>query len=267
SVLFCIECPKSSTENAFSFGMRVLPMCSKNVMILCVCCVAVVMSCGYGRCSNFKDEAEFAYSDTAGNSDVIVFSARNSMEYAFSQRLEGVWKAAGRYGKSGGEKNVERYSSEQRINYLFAGKVYTSVITKWLTDEFAGIHRQYYIGPALGYRFIDGPAHFLSTEAGANYTVVDYVDHSVERFIEGRASAEYEYVIMPKTRFKSSIEFFYNFEEGDAFNINSEVSLVNSLDEYLAIKTIIEIEYNNKPVPSTLKKTDTVLSVALVFTY
>ncbi|MBN2297867.1 MAG: DUF481 domain-containing protein [Deltaproteobacteria bacterium] len=224
-------------------------------------------NCGYSRSSDFSDEAELCYSDTAGNTDVVVFSAKNSMEYAFTQNIEGIWKAAGRYGKSGEEKNAERYSTELRINYLFAGKVYSSVITKWMTDEFAGIDWQYYIGPAFGYRFIEGPAHFLSAEAGVNYTVLDYTDHSTERTIEGRAFAEYEYVIMPKTRFKSSLEFFYNFEESKAFNLNSEISLVNSLDEYFAIKTSLEIEYENKPVDSTLKKTDSILSLAIVFAY
>lgn len=237
------------------------------ISAMLVCCMLCVLSCGYAQGKNFSDETELAYLDTAGNTDVVVFSAKNSMQYAFSEYVEGVWKVSGRYGKSSGVKNVERYSSELRINYLFADKLYSSVISKWATDEFAGIHWQYYIGPALGYHFIEGPAHFLSMEAGINYTVVDYTDHAVDRSFEGRAFTGYEYVITQMTKLKSSIEFFYNFEESKAFNINSEISLVNTLDEYFGVKTSLEVEYNNKPIPSTLKKTDTVLSFAIVFTY
>ena len=130
-----------------------LSMCNKNVMIICAGCVIGVLTCGYARGSNFSDEAELAYVDSAGNTEVVIFSAKNTMKYAFSQSLDGRWKASGRYGKSGGEKNVERYKTELRMNYLFARKVYSSVITKWLTDEFAGIDWRYHIGPAIVFNY------------------------------------------------------------------------------------------------------------------
>lgn len=242
-------------------------MCDKSGMILSVCFMAGLFLCDYGRCSDFGDEAEFSYSDTAGNTDVVVFCAKNTMKYAFWENLEGVWEATGRYGKSAGERNVERYSTELRMNYLFAGKLYSSIITKWLTDEFTGIHWRYYTGPALGYSFMKGPVHFFSTEAGVNYTVVDYTDHSSEKSFEARIFAGYEYQVAEKARFKSSFEFFYNFEESDEFLVNSEISLVHALYEYLGIKTGFEIEYVNKPVPATLRKTDSVLSLSIVLTY
>jgi putative salt-induced outer membrane protein YdiY len=237
------------------------------ISAMLVVCMVCVLSCGHAQGKNLSDETELAYLDTAGNTDVVVFSAKNTIQYAFSQYVEGVWKVSGRYGKSSGVKNVERYNTELRINYLFAEKLYSSIISKWATDEFAGIDWQYYIGPALGYHLIEGPAHFLSIEAGVNYTVVDYTDDTVDRSFEGRAFTGYEYLITQMTRFKSSVEFFYNFEKSNAFNINSEISLVNALDEYFAVKTSLEVEYTNAPVPSTLKKTDTVLSFAIVFTY
>ena len=247
--------------------MRMQPMGNRKIYIMLVCCMVCVLSCGYAQGKNFSDEAELAYTDTAGNTDVIVFSAKNSMKYAFSQTLEGLWNAGGRYGKSRGVKNAERYSTELRINYLFARSLYSSVMTKWVTDEFAGIHWRYYIGPALGYHFIKGPVYYLSLEAGVNYTIVEYTEDTVDRSIDGRVFTAYEYLMTQKTRFKSSVEFFYNFADSKAFNLNSELSLLNLLDENLAIKTSLEIEYDNKPVPFTLKKADTVLSFAIVFSY
>jgi len=243
------------------------PMGKEKIDIMLVGCMVCILSCGYAHAKNFSDEAELAYIDTAGNTDVVVFSAKNSMKYAFSHNIEGLWKAGGRYGKSGGEKNAERYSTELRINYLFARRLFWSVITKWLTDEFAGIEQRYFIGPALGYHFIKGPEHFLSLEAGINYQIVNYIDDTSDRSLEGRAFTGYEYLITQKTKFKSSLEYFYNLTDSKAFNLNSEISLVNSLDENLAVKTSFEIEYDNNPVPATLKKTDTVLSFAIVFNY
>ncbi len=175
--------------------MKVQSMGSGKISAMLVGCMVCVLSCGYAQAKNFSDETELAYLDTAGNTDVVVFSAKNSIQYAFSRYVELVWKVSGRYGKSSGVKNVERYNTELRINYLFAEKLYSSVISKWATDEFAGIDWQYYIGPALGYHFIEGPAHFLSMEAGVNYTVVDYTDDTVDRSFEGRAFTGYEYVI------------------------------------------------------------------------
>lgn len=101
-------------------------------------------------------------------------------------------------------------------------------------------------------------------EVGLNYATQDYIDNTDREFLEGRAFGKYEYAFNEKSRFSQSAEFLYDFEDSENYNVNSETALIFSLTNYLSVKASYAVKYDNKPVPQTLKKTDTVLSLALV---
>ena len=212
----------------------------------------------------WSDEAEFSFIDAGGNTDTTNLSFKNLLKYSFSESLEGVWKLAALYGKTDGEKTAERYSTELRANYLFSERFYGAGIAGWEKDKFAGIDARYYLGPAAGYKFLIGPKHFLLGEVGLDYVTEEYIDNTDDDFMRGRIFGQYEYAFSAKTRFKDTLEFLYNFDDSDDYNINSETSLITSLSDQLSLKTSYEIRYDHKPVPATLDNTDTVLSVTLV---
>lgn len=213
------------------------------------------------------DEAELSFVDTGGNSDVVSLSAKNLLRYTFSETLKGAWKLSALYGKSDGVKDAERYATELRLDYLITERLFLALIAGWLEDEFAGIESKYYLGPAVGYEFLNGPKHFLVGEVGLNYVAEEYIDGTDKDSVEGRAFGQYQYAFTEKNRFTQSLEFLYDFEDSEDYRVNSETALISALSDYLSLKTSYEVRYDNKPVPATLEDTDTILSVTLVVNF
>jgi len=219
----------------------------------------------YAEKKKLTDEAELSFVDTGGNTDVTTLSAKNLLKYQFADKLQGAWKLAALYGESDGEINAERYSTEARLDYLLTMSLYSYATTGWMRDELAGISSRYYMGPGVGYSFLVGPKHYLKGEAGLNYVRKQYIDNTNKSYLEGRAFTKYEYAFTERNKLSQSMEILYDF--GDNYNVNSETALVSALNDYLALKTSYLDQYDNKPIPETLRKTDTILGLTLVVNF
>ena len=137
----------------------------------------------------------------------------------------------------------------------------------WSKEKFAGIDSRYYAGPGAGYNFLTGPKYFLLAEISLNYVNERYTDDTDKEYLGGRAFTEYEYAFTDKNKFSQSVEYLHDFYDNDNYNVNSETALISALNNYLSLKTSYVVKYNNQPVPSTLKETDTILSVTLVVNF
>jgi putative salt-induced outer membrane protein len=237
----------------------------KFVMVLLV--VFSMLTAVFAEEKKWADEAELSFVDTGGNTDVVSLSAKNLLKYTFTEELKGAWKLSALYGESDGVKNAERYSTELRLDYLLTDQLFSALIAGWLEDEFAGIESRYYLGPAVGYKFFNGPRHFLVSEVGLNYVKEEYTDGTEKDYLEGRAFGQYQYAFTEKNRFSQSLEFLYDFEDSENYRVNSETALISALSDYLSLKASYEIKHDNKPVPSTLEETDTILSVTVVVNF
>ena len=230
----------------------------------------VALATATGVCAQEKrwgDQAELSFVDTGGNTEVTSLSAKNVLQYKFSETSQAAWKLGALYGKTDGEKTAESYFSDLRLEYLFTNRLYSFAAAGWSQDEFAGIDSRYYVGPGVGYKFLAGPKHIFLGEVGVNYVKEEYTDDTDEGYFEGRAYASYEYAFTEKNKFSQSVEYLYDFEDGDNYKVNSETALISALSDYLSLKTTYVIKYGNQPVPSTLEETDTILSVTLVVNF
>jgi putative salt-induced outer membrane protein len=232
--------------------------------LLMVCVMAAV---GYAEEKSWSDEAELSYVDIEGNSDFVSLSAKNLLKYTFTDELKGAWKLAALEGKADNVKIAESYFTEFRLDYLYTDLIYFAGIAGWFKNTFAGIESRYYIGPAVGYKWLTGPKHFITAEAGLNYVSEEYINNTEEDYLQGRAFGLYEYPFNPKNKFSQSLEFLYDFEDSDNYNMNSVTALTSALSDYFSLKTSYEIKYDHEPVPSTLKKTDTILALTLVVNF
>ncbi len=233
------------------------------------CFIVLILAAGvYGEEEKkWSDQAELSYVDTGGNTDMKTLSAKNLLKYKFTDKLEGAWKAKAIYGESDGERDAEKYSTELRLNYLFTERFYSAFIAGWGKDKFAGIDSEYRVGPAVGYKLLDGPKHFLSSEAGVNYVNKEYTHGTEEENLGGRAFAEYKYAFTEKNRFSQSVEYLHDFEDSNGYEVNSETAVISALNNYLSLKASYLVEYRHRPVPSSLDDTDTTLAVALVVNF
>ena len=216
---------------------------------------------------NWSDEAELSFVDTGGNTETTSLSAKNQLKYKFTEKLSGTWKLAILYGEKDGEKSAERYSTELRTDYLFTKRLYIAVMGGWEKNKFEDIDARYSLGPALGYKFLLGPVHFLNFEAGFNYVIEKYIDETDDNFLKGRAFGEYNYAFSKKNKFKQTLETLFDLEDANNYDVNSETSLITSISDQFSLKTSYVIEYDNEPASDDIEKTDTFLSVTLVVSF
>ena len=230
----------------------------------------IVLAMATGVCAQEKkwsDQTKLSFVDTGGNTDVTTLSARNLLKYEFSEELQAAWKLGVLYGESDGKKNAESYFTDLRLDHLFMKHLYSFLNAGWSKNKFAGIDSRYYAGPGSGYKFLAGPRHFLLAEISLNYVNEQYIDDTDKEYLGGRAFAEYEYAFTDKNKFSQSVEYLHDFDDSDNYNVNSETALISALNDYLALKTSYVVKYKNQPIPSTLKQTDTILSVTLVINF
>ena len=109
----------------------------------------------------WKDEAEFLYVQTSGNTEVMTLALKNMLEYRFSKPLKGVWNISALKSETDGDKTAERYYTDLRLDYLFTEHWYAYALGAWLKDEFAGFDNRYSLGPGGGYKFFIGPKFLI----------------------------------------------------------------------------------------------------------
>ena len=215
----------------------------------------------------WSDEAELSYVETGGNSQVKTLSTKNLLKAKFTDRFAGSWKLAALRGETAGALTAERYLTELRLDYLFTDQLYTFATLGWSKDEFAGINSSTYVGPGLGYKFLTGPRHLLAAEAGLLYVSERYTNATESDRLDGRLFGTYTFAFSDKNKFVQTLEYLHDFDESDNYRVNSETALVTTLTSLLAIKVSYAVRYDNLPIPSTLEKTDTTLSVALIASF
>jgi len=229
--------------------------------------VFVIVPGVFAEGKTWSDQAELSFVDTGGNTNVRSLSAKNLLKYKFTEKLQGSWKLGALSGKNDGEKNAENYFTDLRLDYLLTDRLYLVAITGWLQDKFAGIDARYYLGPSVGYKFFIGPKHFLSNEVGLNYLNEEYTNSTKNDYMAGRAFGKYVYSFTETNKFSQFVEFLVDFEDSENYNVNSETALISGLNSYLSLKTSYVIKHDNKPIPSTLDKTDTVLALTLLINF
>ncbi|MDP8241985.1 MAG: DUF481 domain-containing protein [Candidatus Celaenobacter antarcticus] len=230
------------------------------LLIVSVCLSSTLFS----QEKNWSNSTELSFVNTSGNTEVTTLSAKDKLTYKFSPKIETVLRLAVLYGKSDGIKNSESYSVKLKTSYLISERFYTSLIAGWSKDEFAGIDSKMWVGPALGYKVLTGPKNTLDFEAGVEYVDEKFTDDTKNDYFNGRAFTEYKYAFSDKSNLSQSLEFNYDFENSENYDIASVTAVTTSLSDMLSLKASYNINFVNAPVPTTLKKTDTTLSVSLI---
>nr|WP_320049431.1 DUF481 domain-containing protein [uncultured Desulfuromonas sp.] len=234
--------------------------CSIVVMVLLLPVSSVFAADAPGT---WKDQAELAYVDTSGNTEVTTLSAKNKLSYQFTDRITGLWKVEILNGKSDGERNAESYFTELRGDYACTELLYYYAQASWLKDRFADIDSRTVLGAGSGYKFLTGPKHFLRGEAGLTYTMEELTDDSDDQYVGGRLFGQYDYQISDSSKFTQSAELFLDLEQMSNYRLNSETALTTALNSVLSFKTSYVIKYDNEPADGT-EHTDTILAASLV---
>jgi putative salt-induced outer membrane protein len=243
----------------------------RNIILLLVLLLMGSVSLGHAEDQTpekkrFSNETSISLVNTTGNTDTLSLAGKNEMKYLFSTKWLGSWVAGAIYNEADGIKETERYYTDLRGDYFINDRWYCYGLGSWFQDKFSGFDHRVGVGPGLGYRLLIGPAHFLSFEGGLNYTYENYTDpeEDEDNFLEGRLFTKYEWMFTEKTKFSQGLEYLHSLEETDTWKINAETALITSLTDILALKIAYTVLYNNNPIPSELKKTDTIFATSMV---
>ncbi|MCC6543012.1 MAG: DUF481 domain-containing protein [Nitrospirae bacterium] len=209
------------------------------------------------------DEAQLSYVDSQGNTRLSSLLIVNTLKYTPVDYLIATWNIEALKASSEGESTAERYTTLLRLDYLIRSRMYSFADVSWLQDEFAKIDHRYYFGAGIGYKILAGPKHMLNTEAGINYTMDTYTNHTDSDYMGGRIFGKYTYNITPTNKFEQAVEYLHDFDNSENFNVNSDTSLSAALNSMLSLKTSYKVKYDNEPVGGA-KYTDRVLALSLV---
>jgi len=241
------------------------------IAIVCLCIIGFVEH-GYAEEQGKSEEKRFANEtsislvNTTGNTDTLSLAGKNEMSYNFSDKWAASWIVGAIYNEADKETETERYYASLRGDYNITDRWYTFGLGSWFRDTFAGFDHRIGIGPGMGYKFFNGPMHFLFFEGGLNYTYEDYTNSEAgsEEFLEGRLFTQYEWQFTEKTKFSQGVEYLQSLEEGSTLKLNSETALITSITDILALKISYSVFYNHDPQPSDLEKTDTIFATSMV---
>lgn len=242
------------------------------IMVLCME-LAVAATSSFAEEKALSDEGEVSYVQTDGNSQVSTLSIKNLLKYKFNEQMLGSWKIgtvrADAYDATSGktEKTAASYFTDVRLEYKFTPRFYSFVNAGWQRNQFAGIDAHTYGGVGAGYKILAGPAHFLDGELGVLYVADKYTDTTTDDYASGRALLKYGYAFTDKNKFSQSLEYLNNLEDSDRYFLNSETAVISALSDILSLKAAYVVNYTSVPIPATLEKKDSTLTVALVVNY
>jgi putative salt-induced outer membrane protein len=242
---------------------------NKRMFFIVVVCIglAVVASASVAEEKRLSDEGELSYVNTGGNTEVTTLAVKNLVKYRFSEKLLGSWKVGALSAKTADVKTAESYFTDFKLDYQNTQRLYSFANVGWLHDKFAGVDKRVYGGLGEGYKFFDGPNNFLIGELSLMYVSDTYTDNTGKGYLGGRTFVKYTYAFTEKNKFSQSLEYLNDFKDSKNYSVNSETAIISALSGIFSLKTAYLVKYTHEPVPITLKKTDSILTVALVVNY
>lgn len=240
-------------------------------VLLIFLAIVIALSAGWNNAlaqepveKKWKDQAELSLIRTDGNSEVATLQFKNKLTNIFTETLSSELKVEGLFSEVENETTAEKYMAEGRMDYKLGSEFSAALKAGWKRDRLSGTDNRYYLGPALVYRIITGPNHFLKTEAGVDYVYEEYTDETHEDFLSAGILAEYEWIITESVKFTETVKTFRDFNEEESYQIESITALITKLNTHFSFKTSYQINHNTNPTPEDKEKTDTILTVALV---
>ncbi len=272
-------------------------------MAMCLMVSAVTASDAPKR--QWTDVAEFGFVMTSGNAEGTNLAFANKFKYAWSDaeltfdavalHAESTTRVVTNplpYGTPLVTDTTATTASSYALALMYRKKIserfYWYTGASWYQNFFAGIDDRYIVGGGVGYTFIKDARNLLRGELGLDYTrQVPLAPPpgsvaTTEDFFGVRGYFGYEFKISDKSKLTEELNLFSNFDDSNAWRVNSVTALTAGFTDNLALKASYTLLYSNDPLTSeiapdggatgpnafyTFDTTDTILAVALVVNF
>ena len=227
----------------------------------------------------YSSSTSFSALLTAGNSRDLTISVDTDQNLKFRKDKLNI-KASLIYSRSNSDEISEIYSSSLQYNRQFNARAYLLGMTSFSRNVLSGYRSRFAMSIGAGYFWILRPQIEVSSDIALGWSS----ENNAEKLAQQAIGSELKPIKRTvKASFFSSIVttrinlnlsstsnlihqevLFLNLEELAGYRITSYTALSASISKYFALKTSMQVMYENRPVLG-YKNTDLYLLSSIVF--
>ena len=219
----------------------------------------------------------------------VLLTGGNTKDFSFSmdtvQNL--VWdkhkfKLAGQiiYTRSNGEKKSEIYNAALHYNLQLNPRTYFLVLSHFSRNVPSGYNFRFAFSSGAGYTWLASKKINTSTELAFGWSSENNADKLAQQvignkmttiqsnvsssFISSIMTTKLDYLLAPSTEFVIQETIFLDLREFQRYRLYSYTAISAAINKHFALKTSVQVNYENKPVPG-FKNTDLYLLSSIVF--
>lgn len=220
--------------------------------------------------STWLPEIEFGYRSEQGNEDERSLNARLSLSQ-ISGRLRNSGEIKIYLKNEDGEEDEREQTYQLQSDYKISPKFYIYGNFKGIDSKYSSYFHDYTVSTGLGYQITNTKTLKVETELGPGYRYqepnTDEIDDDDPIFPDNvdepivRASLTLNWKPLDRTSFN----FDGTIVSGSSnTRVDTEISIINDITEDIALKISQSIEHLSR-VPNNLEKTDTVLTINILY--
>lgn len=211
------------------------------------------------------DRAEASYASTNGNTDTMTVSGKIKVtRYIEDFKVS----ASGAVLRT--ESNDVETEDKLRLDILAERDITESLYALgsflYLRDTFSGYNFRIFLGPGVGYTFIDTEERLIQATASLLYNYDDYSSGTAgtDENVSFKLSGKYSQHITETITFKQLLSYTLSLEDGDKSFIDSETKLEVRLNDTFSLGVSYIINFQNEPPSPSIDKTDTTLFTSII---
>lgn len=213
----------------------------------------------------WSGSAELSFVSASGNADSTAFGAGGELRYerdAYRSRFNARFLEV----ESEGQTTAESYEAVGEAIRALRDDVSVFARGGWLRNRFAGVADRYSVASGLEWQLVDAAMRKFEVNAGVGYTTEERILSGRRSFATAVAGAHYLREFSERSKFENRTDANANLENASDWRMRNVAALVAGLNDLLALKLAVDVNYMNAPDPG-FEKTDTVTSVAVVVSF
>lgn len=182
--------------------------------------------------------------------------------------------------QSNGEKKAEIYAASTRYNFQLNPRAYFLANGTFDRNVPSGYNFRLSFTSGAGYTWLDNKKVQISTEAAFGWSTENNAEKLAQKiipdqipsirpntsfsFVSSILTTKLQYAISSSTEFILQEAVFLDLRDFEGYRLYSYASISAAINQNFALKTSIQGNYENKPVPG-FKNTDIYLLSSIVF--
>ncbi|MBL0058954.1 MAG: DUF481 domain-containing protein [Elusimicrobia bacterium] len=214
---------------------------------------------------NWKNEAQFSFLSTRGNSQSRTLGAGEKFNWAKDKTGLEAWGHALNV-ESDNQRTSEKYDAGEKVEWKLTDRNYVFERGLWESNRFAGYSHRYDASLGYGREIVKTTANELFAELGGGYINEQRTRSPRIDFASGRAYAKYVYNFSATSLFSQDGEYLHNFDDPNGYRVNSESALKAGFSTHLALKLSYTWKHVHEPAPG-FKRDDNTTLISLLVNY